>query len=93
MADKKKDAKKVSRPVKDMKGNDILENKIQEEANCDEKQEEIPKVELLLADVNNFINIVGIIMVGDNRSEPILKHFTKILVNNNPHLQFESTKQ
>jgi hypothetical protein len=67
---------------------DIEEPNVMQEGPEEDGPAEQPeeKVELLLADVNNFMSIVDAVLIEDVRASVIIRHFTKMLLKSNPHL-------
>jgi hypothetical protein len=85
MADKKgKNKEEKKGKVVDMSGEEIKPSILEETI-----QEEAPKnLEISIGDVNNFIAIVGVIMLNDDRKNVLVDHFINTIKRGNPDLTF-----
>ena len=69
---------------------EVVEQKVavQAEEGTQSGQTEPPeeRVEIPLSEVNSFMSIIDAVLIEDVRAEVIIKHFTKMLIKSNPHL-------
>jgi hypothetical protein len=69
--------------AQDFEEPNVMQEGPEEDGPTDPSEE---KVELLLTEVNNFMSIVDAVLIEDVRASVIIRHFTKMLLKSNPHL-------
>lgn len=67
----------------------ICEKKEGSKSEEDQPQPE-KKLELSTEAVNNFLNIIDVIMIGDPRGNSIMTHFQNMIITGNPELKIQT---
>ena len=86
---KSKEVKNIEAPVAEQVVEEVSEQVVEEVSEQVAPQEESVVLSLPLDEANNYIAIIGVIMVGDDRMKSLQTHFIDMIKRHNE----ENTKQ